>query len=130
MKRLFVLAALLLAVVVAPAQTPDDQYVYIYNLMQEADTLARENQATAALTRYREAYTALQSFAKGYPDWNEKVVQFRLSYLARRVNALTAESATTPAPAAAAAGSGTTAASPAAASPELQNRIAGLENQV
>ena len=133
MKRLFVLAALFLAVVTAAAQTPDDQYVSIYNLMQDADSVVRD-QPAVALSRYREAYAALQSFAKGYPDWNEKVVQFRLSYLARRISTLSAEAPQTAAPSTPVRPERPAALqAPAPAPippPDPQNRIAGLEDQV
>ena len=51
MKRLFSLVALVLAVTLLPARAdgPDNQYVHIYNLMQQADTLNNSDQPAAAL---------------------------------------------------------------------------------
>ena len=87
MKLLFALVAAvsLLSVAGAQAQGPDDQYVRIYNLIQEGDSLGKSSQPSQALAKYLEAQTALQRFQKGYPDWNTKVVSFRLSYLADRI---------------------------------------------
>ena len=96
MKRFSVVVALLLALASAQAQGPDDQYVHIYNLIQEADKLNKGDQPSEALPKYLEAQTALQRLQTGYPDWNTKVVNFRLSYVADKISAL---SARVPAPA-------------------------------
>ena len=82
MKRVSVILALLVVLSGARAESPDDQYVLIYNLIQEADSLNNSRQPGQALAKYLEAQTALQTFQKGYPDWNAKVVKFRLNYLA------------------------------------------------
>jgi Flp pilus assembly protein TadD len=104
MKRVFVLAVsagmLLLSCVVAEAQ--DDQYVQLYNLIQEADTLNHSNQAGPALAKYLDAQTTLQKFRKLYPDWNSTVVNYRLNYLASKIAELSARTPP-PAPPAAAA---------------------------
>ena len=60
----------------ARAQGPDDQYIQIYNLIQEADKLVNDLQPSDALPKYLEAQTALQRFQKGYPQWNPKVIRF------------------------------------------------------
>jgi hypothetical protein len=87
MKRSFalVLMALLAAASAALAQGPDDQYVRIYNLIQEGDSLNNAGQNSPALAKYLEAQTALQKFQRGYPEWNTKVVTFRVNYLAGKV---------------------------------------------
>ena len=57
MKNLFVLAALILAALVFPAraQSFDDQYVLIYNLIQEADALNNLEQLAQAFFKFLEA---------------------------------------------------------------------------
>src|SRR6195256_1733736 len=87
MKLLFTLAIAVSLLIPAAvrAQGPDDQYVHIYNLIQEGDSLAKSSQPSQALAKYLEAESALQRFQKGYPDWNSKVVSFRLNYLAERI---------------------------------------------
>ena len=67
MKWFSVIVALLLALSGARAQGPDDQYIQIYNLIQEADKLVNDLQPGDALPKYLEAQTALQRFQKGYP---------------------------------------------------------------
>src|SRR4051794_2046033 len=82
-----VLTSLLLSFFPAYAQGPDDQYVQIYNLIQEADGMEAKAQSNQALAKYLEAQSALRRFQKGYPDWNTQVVKFRLSYLEEKVAA-------------------------------------------
>lgn len=90
MKRLFAIVALLLVVLPCVfADGPDDQYVQIYNLIQEGDSLGA-NQSPQALAKYNEAQTALRRFQKVYPGWNERVVNFRLNYLASKITILSA----------------------------------------
>jgi hypothetical protein len=113
MKWFSVIVALFLALSGARAQGPDDQYIQIYNLIQEADKLLSDLQPSEALPKYLEAQTALQRFQKGYPGWNPQVITFRLSYLATKITSL---SARVPAPAAPAAASPARAA-PAQAAP-------------
>src|ERR1017187_4755063 len=95
MKWFSIIVALLLALSGARAEGPDDQYIRIYTLIQEADKLNSSGQSTEALPKYLEAQTALQRFQAGYPDWNVKVIKFRLSYVAGKI---AAASARVPAP--------------------------------
>ena len=88
MKWFSVVAALLLVLSNGRAEGPDDQYVHIYNLIQEADKLANGAQPSEALPKYLEAQTALGQFKKGYPDWNVKVINFRLNYVAAKIAAI------------------------------------------
>jgi len=92
------LAALLVAATLsAHAQSPEDQYVRIYNLIQQADALNGNGQFTQALPKYLEAQSALQRMQKLRPEWNPKVVNFRLNYLAEKIEA-GAEQPRTPEP--------------------------------
>lgn len=82
------LAALLLAVALdARAQSVEEQYVRIYNLIQQADALGGSGQFEQALPKYLEAQSALKQIQKFNPSWNPKVVNYRLEYLAERINA-------------------------------------------
>ncbi len=128
-----VLTALLLMVAGARAEGPDDQYVLIYNLIQEGDALVEKNQSRDALTKYEEARTALQRFQKGFPDWNPDVVKFRLSYLASKLAAAPKPS---PAPEATSTNVNRAPATPAPVqvekpvAPELQRQFSELKDQV
>jgi tetratricopeptide (TPR) repeat protein len=105
MKWLFVLAGLMLLVLppCARAEAPDDQYLEVYNLIQQGDALSPEL-SDQALAKYLEAQTDLQKLKRMYPDWNSKVVTFRLNYLASKIVILSARTSApvmpSPAPAA------------------------------
>lgn len=128
MKRLLSLVALVLAVTLLPAraESPDDQYVRIYNLIRQADTLNNSDQPAAALAKYLEAQTALQTFQKGYPDWNAKVVNFRLNYLGSKISAVTTK---VPAPGDPGAPPTTVPVNPAATS-DLERQSSALQDDV
>src|SRR5262249_18329123 len=87
MKGCLTLALLLVIVSVAPADSLDDQYVQIFNQIQQADAQVQERPADW-LANYVAAQTALQRLKNGSPNWNTAVVDFRLSYLAGRIATL------------------------------------------
>ena len=88
MKYVFSLAIalLLLPMAVSAQEAPDDRYIAIYDLIQQADGLADNNSSKDALTKYTEAQTALIKFQKDFPTWNVKIVNFRLNYLAGKTS--------------------------------------------
>ena len=102
MKRFAALAVLLLMVMLSPARAQegaDDQYLIIYSLMQQADALNSAGHSSEALANFAEAQDELLKFQKVYPDWNPKIVNFRLSYLAEKIAELTPQiPATNPPP--------------------------------
>ena len=88
MKRIFAAAGIILLLAGAVnvrADGPDDAYVSIYNLIQEADTLAEGGQLQPAMAKYTQAQQALQKFKTTFPGWNEKVVSYRLDYVATKM---------------------------------------------
>jgi hypothetical protein len=95
MKLLFGVAMLLL--LVSPpgvlADTADDGYVGIYNLIQQGDALNENGQPAPALAKYSRAQDDLKRFQAANPDWNVKVVSFRLRYLAAKIALLSSEAA-------------------------------------
>jgi tetratricopeptide (TPR) repeat protein len=104
-KHFATLAVLLLMVMPSPAraqQDADDQYLIIYSLMQQADSLNNAGHSSEALSGFVEAQGELQKFQKVNPDWNPKIVNFRLNYLAERIAELTPQipATNTPPPAA------------------------------
>ena len=70
------------------AELPDDQFVHIYNLIQQADSLAANGQADFARKKYLEADAGLRGLQKAHPGWNETVVRFRLEYIAEKLGPL------------------------------------------
>ncbi len=138
MKQLFALFVLVLAVGGLPAcaQSLDDQYVGIYNLIQQADGLTA-TQPAEALTKYLAAQTSLQRLQKLNSDWNPKVVNFRLTYLADKISELSNAKPKPTAPVVAPRPTKPALASPAPAAdikptlaPEAEQQIRGLQDDV
>jgi Flp pilus assembly protein TadD len=99
MKRLIALLILILAALLPPAhaqQGSDDQYIIIYSLMQQADALDSAGQSRQALAQYVQVQGELQKFKNIYPDWNPRIVNFRLNYLADKIAEVTAKLPVTP----------------------------------
>jgi cytochrome c-type biogenesis protein CcmH/NrfG len=71
-------------------QSPDEQYLAVYNLIQKADEFQAAGRARLALDNYSQALAGLQKFQKAFPDWETKIVTYRLGYLTEKVNSLTA----------------------------------------
>ena len=87
MKHLFALLTLLVVgVLTARGQSSEDQYVRIYNLIQQADALSLSGKPDLALPKYLEAQTSLQRIHKLNPTWQPKVVSFRLRYLEEKIS--------------------------------------------
>jgi tetratricopeptide (TPR) repeat protein len=88
MKFFAALVIVLLAAGLSPAraqQSADDQYLIIYSLIQQADTMAGSGDARQALTQYNEVQGELEKFRNVFPDWNPKIVNFRLKYIAGKI---------------------------------------------
>ena len=126
------LLAIWVACVFFVARAQDEQYVQIYNTIQEGDASANSD-PLQALNKYLKAQTDLQQFQKIYPEWNTRIVGYRLSYLANKIAELSAH-----APAAKAVSATTPAAvrpttSPAPAQPpanDIQTQLNGLRDQI
>src|SRR5436309_967657 len=67
---------------------PDDRYIQIYNVIQEADGLNDSGQGREAAVKYFEAEKALKALQADFPDWNGNVVKFRLGYIASKLEPL------------------------------------------
>ena len=88
---LLILSAALLPPARAQNGGPDDQYIIIYTLMQQADSSDSSGQPRQALAQYVQVQGELQKFQKIYPDWNPRIVSFRLNYLAEKIAEVTAK---------------------------------------
>jgi Tfp pilus assembly protein PilF len=131
MKRLAALLVLVMTVVLLPAraqQGPDDQYVIIYSLMQQADMLNNTGQPRQALDHYRQVQSDLKKFQNIFPDWNPQIVNFRLNYLSEKIAEVSAKLPATNAPPVAETNAPPTGAvAPAAA---LEAQLSALHEQV
>ncbi len=90
MKRCLALISVLLCLLppAARAQGPDETYLAIYNLIQQADAFQAGGDARQAAAKYLEAHSMLKVYPTVYPGWNEKVVTYRLNYLSSKLEAL------------------------------------------
>jgi cytochrome c-type biogenesis protein CcmH/NrfG len=134
MKRFAALAVLFLTLLLSPAraqQGPDDQYLIIYSLMQQADSLSSAGHPGEALAGFTEAQSELQKFQRVNPDWNPKIVNFRLSYLAEKIAELTPQvpAASAPPPNAPPSAVSTPAVPPATGA-DFEARLKALQAQV
>jgi tetratricopeptide (TPR) repeat protein len=136
MKRLVVFMSFVLALSLSPAraqQNPDDQYIVVYALMQQADTLENSGDLHQALVDYVEARNELEKFQKVFPDWNPKIVNFRLDYLAEKIAAVTARLPAAPqseTPLSAAAPAPVPPVAAASATAGLESQLGALRDQV
>jgi tetratricopeptide (TPR) repeat protein len=82
----------------ARAQSADDQYIGIYDEIQQADALANSGDSQPAIVKYVDAQSQLQQFQRVFPDWNPKLVTVRLKYLADKISDLTPAQSPLPPP--------------------------------
>jgi len=148
MTRLILLVAVLCcALGVARAEGPDEQYVRIYQVMQEADRLNGIGQSRAAAAKYVEAQQGLMKFRTVFPGWNDRVINYRLNYVATKLaplSSMIAAPSTTPTTAPSSATSFPTTTSPPAnnvastapgtssppMSAEYENQLKSLQNEI
>jgi hypothetical protein len=79
---------LLLGVMPAWADGPDDDYLKIYGVIQQGDELNTAGKPDLAKAKYVQAMTSLSSFKTNYPYWNKQLVALRLNYLTQKITAL------------------------------------------
>ena len=98
---LFALGVAASLLVSARAQgSPDDLYLEAYELIQDADQLARSGQSDRARERYNEATANLKKLQTTYPNYSKSAVEYRVEYVADRMKTLPiAEQPPRPAPA-------------------------------
>ncbi len=70
------------------AAGPNEAYVRIYTLMQQGERLESANEGTQALAAYLDARQGLLRLKRSQPEWNPKVVDFRLRYLDTKIERL------------------------------------------
>ena len=87
MKRFLMLcvAVCLFAVSPARAEGPDEQYIRIYGLIQQADDLLRNSLNREAYEKYQIAQQALKQFQTAFPKWNDSLVTYRLAYVTAKL---------------------------------------------
>src|SRR5256886_3355790 len=135
-------ALFLAAILTASGQSADERYIWIYTLIQEADNLNEKGAKIEAGNKYREAQASLKELQRLFPDWNPKVVNYRIGYVGDKLVLLApqvpapAEPSTNPAAKLVASAStdrsGVTNAAPAPGPDQwkaVQDELARLNNQ-
>jgi chromosome segregation ATPase len=69
------------------AAGPDDQFIVVYNLIQQAERTADVREAGLLL---EEAQSGLRQIQRGFPNWNERVISYRLRYVGEKLAGLKA----------------------------------------
>lgn len=95
----WILLALMLTVAVARAEGPDQDYIHVYGLIEQGDTLASNGNERMALELYREAAQGLKRLQTVYPTWNQEVLKYRLDQVNRKIQGMQPRQATNSAPA-------------------------------
>ncbi|MEM6883912.1 MAG: tetratricopeptide repeat protein [Verrucomicrobiota bacterium] len=90
-KRIFVGAIVgvcLLAQAGFSQESPQDQYLKIYLLIQEADKLETAGQKASAHERYKVSNLRLRDLQNTFPNWEPTIVKFRIKYTDDKIIAL------------------------------------------
>ena len=93
---------------------PNEEYVRVYSLIQQGEGLEDSKKSTEALAVYMDAERVLKQLKRSNPQWNPKVVDFRLRYLQAKIATLTPAEPVAVTPAQTETSSGTTAEGAAA----------------
>lgn len=100
MIRLFICAAFAcLAGIQAVAIGPDEMFVTAYNLIHQADSQKEAGNVRTAESAYFQAQDDLRRLQRSYPDWNDRVVNYRLRYVAAMLEELKGSGSTLDTPA-------------------------------
>ena len=86
-----VLLALFLSLGAAQAEGPDSDYLVIYSVMDQADTLNTKGKTAEAHKKYLQAQRSLAEFRQNNSDWNSQMIGYRLTYLADKIKETSGE---------------------------------------
>lgn len=107
-------------------ESPDEVYLRIYFVMEQADNLQAQGKTNAAHAKYLDVQKELLAFQRDNPTWRPRVINYRLGYVAGRLTPPTAATA----PAESSAPAATTAPAKPVATPratEFKLLAAGAE---
>ncbi len=132
MKQRFLALAVVVFVlgVALHAAGPEEDYVRIYNQIQDADRLAQNQRLDQARTTYLEAQSRLADLSRQYPEWNANIIRYRLGYISRKLAALpTSQPGAAPVAPSPAVDTLAPAEAPDRQVEELQGRVRQLERE-
>jgi Family of unknown function (DUF6263) len=86
--RCLILGLLVLFAAAAHVRADDteERYLQIHALVQQGDSFITMGNTNKAMLRYKQAQTALLNFQRMHPDWDPKMVNYRLSQLAEKLS--------------------------------------------
>ncbi|HEY9175523.1 MAG TPA: DUF6263 family protein [Verrucomicrobiae bacterium] len=67
------------------AEGPDERYLRLYAIIDQADALSQSGETNSAKAKYREAQNGLLQLKQDHPTWNTRVVAYRLNYIAGKL---------------------------------------------
>lgn len=73
---------------VVSAALPQEQFLQIYLLIQEAEKLDGANQKASARERYQVSFERLQKLNTNFPEWEPTIVKYRLRYCKDKIENL------------------------------------------
>jgi hypothetical protein len=71
----------------AYAESPDEEYLQIFDLIGQADSLSEKGEADRAKAKYVEARKKLSDFRESNPTWNPNLITHRLKYVSGKLGA-------------------------------------------
>ena len=92
-KQISFLVSLILALNVVQTTTaagPDDEFIRAYILISEGDNLAKSSQNKSAIQKYNKALNTLNTIKASNPNWKTGVINFRISYIDKKLKSLSA----------------------------------------
>ena len=72
------------------AAGPDDEFIRAYILISEGDNLAKSAQDKSAIQKYNQALNTLNALKASNPNWKKSVIDFRISYVDKKLKTLSA----------------------------------------
>ena len=90
MLRFVALMGLVAALAARAFAGADDDFIIVYNLIQQGDTSREAGQPAVARRAYADAQQKLAELRRSYPTWNERVIAYRIRYVAEKLAALPA----------------------------------------
>lgn len=77
----------------AVAERPEEAYLKVYSIIDQAEALSEKGQTNQALAKFKEAQSALLELRREHPTWSSRAVGFRLNFLADKIASLSAKPA-------------------------------------
>ncbi|HTB86256.1 MAG TPA: hypothetical protein VK742_21590, partial [Candidatus Sulfotelmatobacter sp.] len=87
----FILIAAALVFLAPPAVAQDDDYLTVYSVIEQADSLAANGRTAQAHAKYLEAQRDLAAFKQDNPNWNNQMVSYRMDYVADKIKVTSGE---------------------------------------